>query len=161
MSNENHKAYKKDYILLSIYLFLLFVAIFAIYHANTFPDFTMANDIGAARFPIFFATALAILCLIGIFTSLFKKAESFAISSLPLNSRRTIIAILLNIITIYLISIVGFYISAFLFSCSLMILLGVRSKTKIILSSTGLILLIYIVFQLLLNVPLPIGILFE
>ncbi|MBE2895919.1 tripartite tricarboxylate transporter TctB family protein [Pasteurellaceae bacterium HPA106] len=157
---ENHKKII-DYIILSIYIFFLAVASFALYYANTFPDFTMANDIGAARFPLFYATALALLCLIGIGKTLFKPSLTEPISSLPLNIKRAIIAIIFNILTIYLIPIIGFYLASFLFSCVLMLLLGIKSKKNIILTALGITILIYIVFQLLLNVPLPLGIIFE
>ncbi|MBE2898497.1 tripartite tricarboxylate transporter TctB family protein [Pasteurellaceae bacterium 20609_3] len=157
---ENQKR-NIDYIILSIYIFFLAIAVFALYYANTFPDFTMANDIGAARFPIFFASALALLCVIGIGKTLFKSSTTEAISSLPLNVKRAIIAIIFNILTIYLIPIIGFYLSSFLFSCALMILLGIKSKINIVLTSLGITILIYVVFQLLLNVPLPLGIIFE
>lgn len=161
MQTTSSKQRQIDYFLLCIYLFFSIVAIFAIYYARTFPIFTMSNDIGAAKFPLFFSYALLGLCSIGIIRTLVNKKIPSAVATAPLSIKKSIIAILLNVLVIYLISLIGFHLATFLFSSALMWLLGVRNKVRIMLYSTGLVMMIYLIFQVLLNVPLPMGMWFE
>lgn len=156
--NNSINQKKIDYFLLAIYLFFMFLGIGSAYYAKTFPQFTMSNDVGAAHFPRIFSGALSILCLFGIIKTLFMSDGSLGI---PQGINKAIITMILNTIVVFCIPIIGFYLATLIFSILLMILLGITSKTKIIIVSSSLILGIYFIFQMLLKVPLPFGIFFE
>lgn len=157
MSSSTNKA-KIDYFLLSIYLFFMCLGIMAAYYTKTFPQFTMSNDVGAARFPLIFSGSLSVLCLLRVLKTLFMSNGSLGI---PQGINKAIVAMALNAMVVFFIPIIGFYLATFIFSILLMVLLGVTSKTKIMMVSFGVIVGIYVVFQVLLKVPLPLGIFFE
>ncbi|MDG6896089.1 tripartite tricarboxylate transporter TctB family protein [Volucribacter amazonae] len=144
-----------DYLSIIIYLFLLIIGIGAALHSTTFPTFNLANDVGTARFPLIFSISLSVLCGIGLIRTIFIKNQST--HNYLTGLKKAFIAIGLNTITILLIDLIGFYLATFIFSVSIMILLGIKNKYHIILLNLLLILFVYLIFQQLLNVPLPMG----
>ncbi len=156
--SEQVNSNKIDYFTVGIYVFFLLVSVFAIVNALSFPSFTMSNDVGTSRFPIIFSSALGLLCIIGIVQNLINKVSYEVV---PNGIGKASIGIGLNILAFVIIPYVGFYISCFLFSIVLMKFLGINEKLKIIIMSTSLVIVIYFVFHVFLNVPLPVGIIFE
>ncbi|KGQ63734.1 tripartite tricarboxylate transporter TctB family protein [Gallibacterium anatis] len=148
----------KDKLSLIIYGFLVSVSILSIHFCIEFPHPNIPNDIGSAAFPILYSVFLLLLSTTGLILSLLKQENNVREN---VNYFRTLIAIILNIITISLINIIGFYISIFLFSFSIMLLLGIRSKFKIILLPFIITIIIFIIFNIILNVPLPTGYIFD
>ncbi|MFV0447818.1 MAG: tripartite tricarboxylate transporter TctB family protein [Vibrio sp.] len=149
---------KIDYLTVGVYVFFLLVSVFAIVSALSFPSFTMSNDVGTSRFPIIFSSALGLLCIIGIVQNLLNKVSYDVV---PIGIGKASVGIVLNILAFVIIPYVGFYISCFLFSTVLMKFLGINEKLKIMIMPISLVIAIYFVFHIFLNVPLPIGILFE
>lgn len=152
---------KYDYLSLFIYIFFLLIGIGAAIYTKTFPQFNLSNDIGNESFPLIFSISLSILCLLGLLSEIFKKNQQNNITLSTKQLLKTFVAILLNVITVFLIDFIGFYLSSFIFSISIMLLLGIRNIYILVLFNIGLIGFIYFLFQELLNVPLPIGLIFE
>ncbi|MCQ1060199.1 tripartite tricarboxylate transporter TctB family protein [Photobacterium sp. ZSDE20] len=149
--------YTRDWYLVGIYLFFFILGLFFVYQTVDFPSFRAPDDVGAARFPLIFASILSLLSLIGIVYTIVKKSSA----TIPKGMRKAAIGINLNVATLILIPYIGFYLACLLFSCLLMHYLGITNKFRIIMVATGQTIAIYFVFQLFLKVPLPVGILIE
>ncbi len=131
--NVNYK--KVDRLSLFIYIFLLMIGLFSIYYAYSFPKVSISYDIGADVFPIIFSSALSLLCICGIFKTIFVGVK-YDVSNH--NIKKSILVMFLNALSIAFMNFLGFYLSCFIFLCFLMFLLGIKIK------------LIYLFFQLLL-----------
>lgn len=158
-NSENQKSteIRKDWFLLSVYVFFLFVGLFFAYQSISFPSFNLSNDVGAARFPLVFSLSLSALSLLGAIYTFTKPVKS----SMPKGIGKASVGIGLNILTLAAIPWLGFYISCFIFSCTLMVYLGIKNKARILMVSIAQTIAIYLVFQLFLHVPLPVGQLIE
>lgn len=154
---QNATEFSKDWFLLCVYVFFLFVGLFFAYQSLSFPTFNMSNDVGAARFPLVFALSLSVLSAFGALSTFINPVKS----TMPKGIRKASVGIVLNILTLAAIPWLGFYLSCFIFSCSLMMYLGIKNKTRIVIVSIVQSIAIYFVFQLFLHVPLPVGLWIE
>ncbi|MDA3979394.1 tripartite tricarboxylate transporter TctB family protein [Gallibacterium sp. AGMB14963] len=154
--NVNYK--KVDRLSLFIYIFLLMIGLFSIYYAYSFPKVSISYDIGADVFPIIFSSALSLLCICGIFKTIFVGVK-YDVSNH--NIKKSIFVMFLNALSIAFMNFLGFYLSCFIFLCFLMFLLGIKNKAYIFIFSTIIMVVIYIIFQILLSVPLPMGEIFS
>ena len=144
------------------------VAVAAIIVARGFPSTGLSTDIGSARFPTVYACLLIVLCgllVIGNAIQLRKAnvlhGETFQESSSGQRHWAAAIAIGATFVCFISMVYIGYLISTIVYLCFLMWLMGFRHKLLnpvISLSITGM---LYFSFAYLLNVPLPIGSLFE
>lgn len=77
------------------------------------------------------------------------------------NYRGPVLAMITMIIYIFLIPVIGYYLATFLMILSFLLLVKFKHKILLILVPIIGILLIYLIFDLLLNVPIPMGLLFQ
>jgi putative tricarboxylic transport membrane protein len=74
--------------------------------------------------------------------------------------RKVLMMIFCTMAYLVLIGVIGYYVSSIVYLPVMMWLLGVRKIRTIVLSSGGIILLVYLVFSTFLRVPLPEGLAF-
>ncbi len=120
-------------------------------------DFPSTVQGSTAMYVRFLGVALGVLCAMELFFSLRKKqAESKKTNLAPRPVQFWGLLILLVIYSA-LQSTLGFYLASLLFLPSAMLLLGERKPLTIGLSTTAVILFVYLVFDRLLQVALPTG----
>ncbi|MFD1067031.1 tripartite tricarboxylate transporter TctB family protein [Oceanobacillus locisalsi] len=128
--------------------------ILVFFYTNSFPS-TPGEDVGSAFMPKIYASFLTILGVILLFKSIFINNEE---------GKGNIVKIIMYILTftifIILIPILGFYVSAIIFLIMLLVISKERNKFYYLILPIGIIVFIYLLFQQLLNVPLPEGLLF-
>lgn len=136
------------------------VAVGAIVTALGFPASPDPNDVGPARFPIFYATGL--LGLLGILLAQTLR-RPVADAALPVERHygRVALGMLLLLGALLAIGTVGYFITALALLVGLMALMGQRSLVWNPLLALALTTAIYLLFDYGLNVPLPPGSLFE
>lgn len=117
----------------------------------------------ARQLPQITAVVTAVLLIAHLFTEFReKKTESKESRPMPEANRRALIWTLVAS-PIYIVGLqyLGFLIASFILVLALMIILGVR-KTSLIIGVPAIsTLLLYVVFKVLLNVPIPMGSLFS
>lgn len=147
------------------------IAVAAIIFSQTFPTSGLTTDIGPARFPIFFACALIVLCAMLIGRNLIKLRtlrEQAAPVATPSTDKpavqhhgRIIAGIVASIVNLTAMFYVGYLIASVFYLSFLMWLLGMRHRVFNPLLAIGITAMLYFVFSTGLNVPLPEGSLFE
>ena len=145
---------KKANIIVSVLLIAL--AILLIVDASTYTKVD-PNDVGLAFFPMVVAGLLIVLALILLLTSIFKKVEEVSPGFFGRKQLKSYLAI--GVILVYLIVMpyVGFCVSSALFLFVLIRLFGYHKYWLNAVVSIASSALIYVLFKLLLNVPLPAG----
>ncbi len=121
---------------------------------KSFPE----RAVSASRYVVFLAISLAVLSGILLLTSIkSNKSKDKRIEWIknPLHFIETIVGIVLYFV---LLQYFGFLIPSFLFLVIMGWLLGYRKPVRLIVSSVGLLLFIYLVFVKFLSVPVPSGI---
>lgn len=121
------------------------------------------SSISPALFPQIASGSIIILGIIMISVA-GKKKKIFTGESLPFDWRRVInpgIGMLMIAAYLFLLGLVGFRIVTVPFLMGFMFFLGARKVWKVFIISTILTVLIYIVFDKMVNIPLPLGSLFE
>lgn len=151
--------------------FVMAIAIAAIVASFDFPDTMLATDVGPARFPIIYACALVVLCTALIFNTLRGKVpdgpapqpeDAFREPAREKPAYGTVaLGMTGSVVTLVVMSYVGFAIATALYLSGLMWLLGRRSKVWNPVIAVGLTVVIYLTFSVGLNVPLPSGSLME
>lgn len=151
-----------------IALLVSLVAVAAIVVSRKFPGTGLSTDIGSGRFPLIYACALIILSVILIIQNL-RKNENTQIQAadhkdpdaeLP-SYRRAFIGVVATGIYLGMMQYLGYAIATCLYLTFLMGLLGMRHKVWNPILAIAISASIYYLFSAALNVPLPIGILFE
>lgn len=110
----------------------------------------------AAKYPMFVCVLLAILTIILGIQTFFTKEESNIEIFKEFKCKQFFFVIIISAIYIFVIDILGFFITTFIY----LILCMVGLKAKIlysILTSIGFCILIYLVFVTFLKVPVPTG----
>lgn len=113
-----------------------------------------------AMYVRFLGTALGVLCFIELFLWLQNRGEEsepMRMTTAPLRFWG-LLALLLTYSA--LLSFFGFYLTSAVYLPLGMLLLGERKPLRVVLTTTGTILFVYVVFARLLEVPLPEGSLF-
>jgi hypothetical protein len=120
-------------------------------------------DVGPARFPIIYAGALLILAAVLVVNTLrgstIQKTEIVPASTF--NFVPVFIGIVATGIYIYLIPFLGYVPPTVVFLIGMMWLMGMRHRLWNPLIAAGITTFLYLVFLFGLNIPLPIGSLFE
>lgn len=142
------------------------VAIAAIVVSRKFPSTGLATDIGSARFPLIYSCALIVLCGILIVRNLKAKhqdtlaGEATDAAAAPRHVK-TVLGVVASVASLVLMPILGYPLVTAIYLSFLMGLLGMRHKLLNPLLAVGITALLYFTFSMGLNVPLPIGSLFE
>jgi len=152
---------------LIIAVIVIAVAIAAIVATSDFPSTSLATDVGPARFPIIYAVALIALCGALIVNTLRKGTTAAEPGSVGDRAGRMAsrvnVALGIGMTTACLIGMVyvGYAIATTLYLSSVMWLMGQRNRLLNPLIAVAVTALIYVTFSTGLQVPLPVGSLFE
>ena len=136
---------------------LLLLSIYVWVTANAFPDAAGVGP-GADFFPKLTASVLGILSILLVLKKEETEDSIFLVSGK--NAWQFVFGFVAMILFVVLIETIGFTITAILFSISWMWLMGIRKIVQLLVVSIFVSLLITLVFEQLLNVPIPHGILY-
>ncbi|WP_422444925.1 tripartite tricarboxylate transporter TctB family protein [Thermoanaerobacterium sp. DL9XJH110] len=137
---------------LIISVILILISFFAFLQTTSFPELNV-NDPGPAFFPRILVVLLFTLALFLMGTTLIKKSGK--VLSFNEATKKVGISIFILIIFYLALEMLGFIIATPLFLLILIRLSGGGRLAFDALISVGFTLIIYIVFQILLKVPLP------
>ena len=148
---------KYNYIVAAV---LLVVGIGMIVGTMDFPYHGL-SDIGGGFWPKLLGGA-RLLCSIGLAleTALKKQPDEVTIDFRSEGMKRVLIALGIMVVFSVLTYILGFFVGTFFMVISCAILLGERNKVKLLAIPVGVIVFIYVVFEMVLHTNLPAGILF-
>lgn len=149
---------------LVISVVLIAIAASAIAATGDFPKSMLAADVGAARFPIIHAGALILLCLILIANTLRAPTAATATGKAPVGIAGyagVALGMLATAACIAAMEHVGYGIATAAYMAVIMALMGQRSPLWNPVLAVGVTALVYGVFHYALQVPLPVGSLFE
>ncbi len=150
---------------------IVLVASAAIITSFSFPETALKTNVGPARFPDLFASVLIALCVIQGFltfrTPVLSKGEAKAALEAPVpegpesfgnakpNYLRVFLGVVLMVLCIYAMSYAGFEVTASVFLFLLMRLMGRKNLLWNAIFAVALTAIIYVVFSIGLDVPLP------
>jgi hypothetical protein len=144
------------------------VAIASLFFSYKFPSTGLATDIGAARFPQIYALALLVLCAMLISRNLIKghpspaeSTEAAAAKSEVRSYRSTFAGIVSSVIGLAAMPYLGYGVVTICYLSFLMWLMGMKHKLWNPLLAVLITATLYFTFSAGLNVPLPLGSLFE
>jgi putative tricarboxylic transport membrane protein len=125
----------------------------------SFPQVTQGST---AMYIRFLAGSLGVLCLVELGLNIRTKRKATLTANLKITDRPVRFWSLLILMVLYagLLEPLGFYLASALFLPLTMYALGGRELRSILLTSAGVLLFVYLVFALILGVPLPEGTLF-
>jgi hypothetical protein len=117
----------------------------------------------AARWPrtiLFFTILFCLMLLISEAIRIFKKEK--AVEDDSFSGLTWFVPALFGLALgyIYFVSRIGFFVTTFVFIIIGAYLLGYRKKSTILIASVTITILIYVIFKIILNLPLPRGIIF-
>ncbi|MET3698579.1 tripartite tricarboxylate transporter TctB family protein [Bacillus oleivorans] len=136
---------------------LLLLSVYVWVTANAFPDAAGIGP-GADFFPKLTASVLGILSIMLVLKKENTEESIFLVSGKQ--SWKFVLGFVAMILFVFLIEVIGFSFTAVLFSISWMWLMGIRNIVKLLLVSVFISVLITLVFEQLLNVPIPHGLLY-
>lgn len=117
-------------------------------------SFSLSKD--AALFPRFLSILIFIMNTLYLFNLL--KEKDIKITKKDFVTKKFLTILFLSVIYVFLLSILGFVIATFLFLIISMKLLKAGSNKVIFIISFLTVLIIYVSFSMLLNVPIPVGV---
>jgi membrane protease YdiL (CAAX protease family) len=128
-----------------------------IYLAAGLPLSTGTGDPGAGFWPSMLGVLLIILAIILTITTLVKRKdlEKIPVILNQVANRRVYIMMGVIVAFLFVMKFLGFYIAAFVFIPTTMLVMGERSKKKMLLVSVLTLAAIYIVFELVLKTKMP------
>jgi len=140
-----------EFIVLSVFLI---IAVLLYCSTASYPAMVQGST---ARYVRFLGIALGLLCSLELIFLLKKKKQEEGNAKLVMGSKPVLFWGLFIFLLIYavLLTPLGFYLSSALFLPASMLLLGARKPLTIGFSTAGVLLFVYLVFALLLEVPLP------
>lgn len=147
---------------LVIAVLLIAVAAAAIAATGDFPKTLLAADVGPARFPVIHASMLIVLCVILIANTL--RLPTLADDAPPVGVAgyaSVALGIFATAACLIAMAYVGYAVATVFYMAGLMWLMGQRSPLWNPVIAIGVTALIYFTFQSALQVPLPVGSLFE
>lgn len=110
----------------------------------------------ATLYPLFVTTILLILTLIHIAITYFKKADSEANVFKDLELKQLLFVLGASGLYVGLINIIGYVISTIIYIVAVLFGLNVKKSNSVFIS-VGFSIIVYVVFKILLKVPLPRG----
>ncbi|HWO74506.1 MAG TPA: tripartite tricarboxylate transporter TctB family protein [Bacillus sp. (in: firmicutes)] len=136
---------------------LLLLSVYVWVTANAFPEATGVGP-GADFFPKLTAAVLGVLSILLVLKKENTEDPIFLVAGNQ--ALKFVLGFLAMIVFVFLIEGIGFTITAVLFTAGWMWLMGIRKIVKLTIVSVFIGLLITLVFEQLLNVPIPHGILY-
>jgi putative tricarboxylic transport membrane protein len=120
----------------------------------SFPEVTQGST---AMYIRFLAVSLGLLCLIELGLNMRKKRKAALAAGLKITDGPARFWSLLILMVLYAVGLepLGFYLASALFLPLTMVVLGGRRPWSILLATAGVLLFVYLVFALILGVPLP------
>lgn len=144
------------------------LAIASLFFSYKFPSTGLATDIGAARFPQIYAVALLVLCALLVGRHLVKsqqppaqEAEAPAVQEEVRSYGRAFVGIASSVLALAAMPYLGYGVVTSCYLAFLMWLMGMRHKLWNPLLAVLITATLYFTFSAGLNVPLPLGSLFE
>lgn len=128
-----------------------FISIFMFFSTGRFPELNI-NDPGPALFPKMLSVILLVLSVALLLSAVFKRRKAVFFEH---GWKKVLFTVLLLLLYYFSLDILGFLVSTSLFLIILIRYLEKRNLLHDVAISVGFTFLIYSVFQLLLNVPLP------
>ncbi|RPH26489.1 tripartite tricarboxylate transporter TctB family protein [Buttiauxella warmboldiae] len=148
-------------------LLLCAVAVGVMINAASFPSTAIETDIGAGAFPIFYAGLLIVLALLLVVREYTpgqqrnSSQEQESADNIHPGYGRTATGIILTAVYIVLMGYLGYLIATPLFLASIMVLMGYIHRLLTPLMAILLTIVLWLLFVQVLQVPLPVGSLFE
>lgn len=152
------KIHRKDNFIVAVVLLAL-VAFFLWQTYTTLPAANTASDMGSRFMPTVILVAIGILSAILLVGSFMPYGESEVPAKAPEGLKSALLFQAVIGIAIFLIRYLGFAVGAFIGECVCLMLMHWK-PLKSILFSLVTVAVIVLLFQFLLNVPLPTGIFF-
>ena len=147
------------------------VAIAAIVVSRKFPGTGLSTDIGSGRFPLIYSLALLVLSAILIAQNLRKRTrtdeeaipvpQTAVVEVEPPDYRKTFTGIVASILYLAAMPYAGYSLTSAIYLSFVMWVLGMKHKVLNPLLTLAITAIVYFTFSKGLNVPLPIGSLFE
>ena len=160
MNMKAHSPWRNQESLLGAILMLLAILVFigVVNFKDTAEDY---RALPPSFFPNILVGVMVVLSL-ALLVRGWRNAPSpiFKQSVRPSNVLRVFGLMVLLVVFIVLLQYVGFAISSFLFLLALQLVLAERRPVRLLVFAIGVTLVMYVVFVLLLRVPLPRGLLF-
>lgn len=144
---------------LSIGIVVIGIGIFFITNTLEFPELTL-EPMGPAFMPRLYSILLIFLGLILAIKALREKKNQEN-TSVENNMKYVLLSMLIVLIYVLLIPYLGFYVSTLVFCFVFLVFSKVNNKVVLILVPIGTISLIYIFFDKILKVAIPLGSLFS
>jgi putative tricarboxylic transport membrane protein len=136
-------------------IFFLIVGIWFLVNSLFLTGTQNPMDVGPAAFPILSSIGIILASLFYMIREVRKKngksSEKITIS----NRFKVYISMFLLVVYILIIQFAGYYIASIVFIPLFLYIVGVKNILKLIPVSAGFILFVYVVFDLLLEVPMP------
>ena len=141
-------------------LILIFVGAAMIYLTKDFP-YDGLKDVGGGFFPKVVGGLMILLSILVIIDTAVKPASEVTIDFKDPGLQKLLIMCVILFLYCFIIRLTGFMIATALMVAGCIVLLGERNWKKIAAVDTGILVFIYIVFELLLHTQLPGGMLFR
>ena len=135
---------------------MLFISAFVYYSTLSFQVGKLSGSVGPASIPRLWAILLALFSVWQIIKNVKEKKDDVKSSKLY----KTLGLIFLMAMYLVIVNYIGYYIATGLFLVAGMIWMNYKNYIVIILTTGGFLLMSYYVIQMLLQVPLPNGLLF-
>lgn len=147
-------------VVMSVGVLLCVIACAVIVTAHNFPATAIETDIGAGAFPRFYAGALIVLAVL-LVASDWLTNHADDVHHEPSHYGRVAAGVGIVAGYIVLLSFVGYLIATPLFLMALMIIMNLRRLWLTLLLAIAITLILWLLFSMALQVPLPVGSLFE
>lgn len=141
-----------------ISIICIILGIYVMVQANTFPELGGSEVSGPGFFPKLWAVVLIGLSILLLGSSFYAKKDK-QIDLLSKERIKVYISMAALIVYIFLINSIGFIVLTPIFLFGLIWFFGMKGYVKIAMASIAVTLAVYGVFEILLAVPLPAGIL--
>lgn len=148
---------KKTDLFVGIALILLSVAVWIT--SGQFPS-VGDTDVGPGFFPRLIVNGLILMSLV-LIAAAFRPGQAAEEAGPPTSWRRTILGFVCMFVFLALVYLGGFHLATPVFLLGFMWLFGYRKPIASILVAVLVTLFIYLIFETVLQVPLPAGVLFE
>jgi hypothetical protein len=144
---------KKYNIILVAVMLLLGAGVF--YFTKDMPK-ELHGGLGPGQWPRFVVAILLSFTVLLVFQTIFLKPDSPSPIDFKSKGQKRVFGLFGVVIAFGLVQpIFGFFLSTALFIVAVMLIMGEKSKLRILLSSAGITAFIYVFFSFLLNVMLP------
>ncbi|MFP7443011.1 MAG: tripartite tricarboxylate transporter TctB family protein [Bacillota bacterium] len=133
----------------------LLIGVWFLVNSLFLPGTQNPMDVGPAAFPILSAVGLIVASTLYLVMVIRKKRESGGKRITISNQMKVFISMAILIAYIFTIQYAGYYIASILFIPLFLFNVGVKRIVNLVPVSAGFILFVYVLFDVLLEVPLP------